>query len=200
MKKLFTFIAIASLGIFAAHAQELDIEADAPEYAEQEALTQEDSLAAHHKTNIKLFVDAGIGVDYMPFGKAGVATPLFVGAWFDPMLGARIGIQGFGQSYRGNLTILKTDAMWNVTRTFNEAEDVGNFEWVLYASAGAMFYKGGTDFCVGAGSQFLFRLTENLQILADVPLISEFDPENKGKIPYFSIPQIGISAGVRYQF
>ena len=200
MKKLFTLIAIASLGIFAAHAQELDIEADAPEMAEVESAVQEDSLAAHHKLSVKMFVDAGAGVLFMPGQGVGVAVPVYAGAWIIPQLGARVGFQGLGKNYTGWDVIVKADAMWNVTRTFHKPEDVGIFEWVPYASAGALVAKQRTGFCVGAGNQFLFRVGDKLQLLADIPMISEFDFNNRGRIPFFSIPQIGLSAGVRYSF
>lgn len=103
-----------------------------------------------------------------------VRTPVFeffVGKWFDPCFGARIGVDGMKANYK-NVDLpsgyLHGDLLWNVTNQFFGYSSNRFYNLAPYASAGFLFGdKTRNTMGIGAGLLNTFKIANQVDIFAD---------------------------------
>jgi hypothetical protein len=142
------------------------------------------------------FVDGIVGVNQY-FGSGtdiGVGTDIYFGKWFTPGFATRLGWHGhFGKGISSQ--VVRGDLMLNLTK---KSPDLAV---IPFLSVGGDFHAGKNhNLLVGFGCEFAFRLAEKLQLLVDMAILSDFDPEDAGSLPYFCSPSMPAGMGIRYSF
>ena len=140
------------------------------------------------------FIDGLVGVN-QHFGNGtavGAGADVFFGKWFPPGFAARLGWHGhFGKQVASQ--IVRGDLMFNVM------DKSAKTAIIPFLSLGGDFHPNKYhNFMVGVGCEFAFGLADQLQLIVDIALNSDFDPKDTGAIPYFCYPSMPAGIGIRY--
>lgn len=137
------------------------------------------------------FVGAGAGINSF-YGKgmdakAGIAVDAFVGKWFTPCIGARLGWKGLNDkieaksgyttpSEKFNLNEVKADFLWNVSNAFSGYKETRIWDVILYPSVAYVHAKknglSNKEYGVGAGMINDFRLCKHLDLYVDLSVLA----------------------------
>ena len=137
------------------------------------------------------FIGAGAGANtlfnkYSDFGFGGLAIDGFVGKWFTPSVGARIGYKGLENNLNLNSSTsalpspadnfrthyIHTDLMWNISNALSGYKETRFWDIIPYANAGLVLigqdgYKG-QELGYGAGILNDFRLGKRVDLYLDL--------------------------------
>ena len=143
-----------------------------------------------------VFIDGMVGVNqYFGGGtEIGAGTDLFLGTWFTPALAARLGWHGhFGKQVSSQ--VVRGDIMYNL---ISSSSQLGVIPFI---SVGGDFHKEKNHHLLfGAGCELAFGLADQLQLIIDMGLMSDFDPKDNSVLPYFCNPSMPVGIGIRYSF
>lgn len=144
------------------------------------------------------FIGFGAGAnsfvnDHSDFDFGGVAIDAFVGKWFTPSVGARIGYKGLQNNL--NLTdnylnglykdypttfgeddfyqhLFHADLMWNISNAFSGYKETRFWDLIPYASAGYVYSTNGKpddqSWAIGGGLLNDFRLGNRVDLYLDL--------------------------------
>lgn len=155
------------------------------------------SLTAARAQNFmdNTFIDGMVGVNqYFGSGTTyiGAGPHVFFGKWFTPSFAARLGWHGnFGKEVSAH--ILRGDLMLNVIKNSSQ------LGVIPFISVGGDFHPNKYNhLLVGAGLEIAFGLSDQLQMIIDLAMHSDFDPKDAGAIPFFCNPSMPVGIGLRY--
>ena len=141
------------------------------------------------------FIDGLVGVNQY-FGNGttiGAGTDVFFGKWFTPAFAARLGWHGhFGKQNSSH--VVRGDLMLNLTSNSSD------LAVIPFMSVGGDFHPAKNhNLLIGFGGEFAFSLAEKLQLIIDIAISSDFDPDDAGVIPFFCNPCMPAGIGIRYK-
>ena len=177
MKKFFTFIAMAliSIGVFAQENNNRDVNGKV--------------ASGPYLTNNGLFDNTFVGVgggvntfyyNTMSFEnfKHGYAVDGFVGKWFTPTVGVRVGYKGLTNvvNHDNNFRqhFVHGDVMWNISNAIGGYKETRFWDFVPYARAGVLMVKADgangldNEYAAGAGLYNKMRLSNRVGLYLDV--------------------------------
>ena len=118
------------------------------------------------------------------------AAEAFIGKWFTPSVGARVGYKGVMNNFGYNTNLYESaiypngeqvrfgyahiDGMWNISNALSGYKETRFWDFVPYAGAGYLgINNGSTDnkFAVSVGLYNKFRLSNTVNLFLDVNLI-----------------------------
>lgn len=139
------------------------------------------------------FIDGLVGVN-QHFGNGtavGAGADVFFGKWFSPAFAARVGWHGhFGKQVSSQ--IVRGDLMLNLLKNSPD------LAIIPFLSVGGDFHKDNNNLMFGLGCELAFGLADQLQLIVDIALNSDFDPKDAGAIPFFCNPSMPAGIGIRY--
>lgn len=133
-----------------------------------------------------------VGNKHSDFGFGGIAVDGFVGKWFTPSVGARIGYKGLQNNLNLNSSesafftednfnqhYIHTDLMWNFSNAVSGYKETRFWDLIPYASAGLLLF-GQDDFKaqeLGYGFGLLndFRLGKHVDLYLDAAAVAVAD-------------------------
>ncbi len=147
------------------------------------------------------FIGLGAGANtfgnrYSDFGFGGIAVDGFVGKWFTPSVGARIGYKGLqnnlnlngGESTSESLNVddnfyqhyIHSDFMWNISNALGGYKETRFWDLIPYAHAGILFfsqgdYNMGQELGYGFGLLNDFRLGKHVDLYLDASFAAVAD-------------------------
>lgn len=143
------------------------------------------------------FIGVGGGVDFVvdqikdELPGTGDITPdlnVFVGKWFDPCFGARIGYQGLKASNNGEafgLNYIHADFLWDITNQFWGYKENRFWSVIPYVQGGYMFGEEcGQELGLGAGILNNFRLGNVVDLFLDIRGTVARAEQFAGVMPY----------------
>ena len=166
------------------------------------------------------FFDAnkkGTGFQNYPIdfeGLGGLAAELYLGKWFTPSIGIRLGYKGLFNSegaIKFNKESLQNylhgDFMWNFLSTFDGYKETRVWNPALYASMGVLSYQGfiwngNNEFAAGLGLYNSFRITSRLSAVLDLSMLmtkkSQYDLKHQhtGRFFFPCTATVGIAVGL----
>ena len=179
MKKFFA-IAAAILISVASFAQETNIDKDG------------NYVYGPYETNAfsdNMFWGLGIGGNSIwnwtngpkvPFvSMPGLALEGYVGKWFTPGVGARVGYYGLTQNlFNQGQHVLAADLMWNFSNSVYGYSETRKWFWAPYLRAGLEMYcnngiAAGTnrEWVLGFGSMLIHPINDKLNFVIDNPIL-----------------------------
>lgn len=190
MKKFFA-IAAALLIAAASFAQETNRDAEG------------NIVGGPYETNAfkdNVFVGFGLGANsiwnwanqgHIPFVTApGLALEGYVGKWFTPGLGTRLGIYGLSQGswnkaageswkpFADGQHVLAVDLLWNFSNSVYGYSDSRKWNWVPYLRAGldmfganALYKNLNKEWVLGFGSMITCKMNDKWNFVIDNPII-----------------------------
>ncbi len=122
---------------------------------------------------INLFEDGGVDTKVSP------AINVYVGKWFTPTIGARVGYAGLkfkgetsGSDLEGNFAYIHGDAMWNFSNAVSGYRGDRFWDFIPYLSAGLLHAGGDVNkndqFSVGGGLYNTLRLGRRVDLTLDI--------------------------------
>ncbi len=179
------------------------------------------------------FIGVGAGVnslinDHSDFGLNGVAIDAYVGKWFTPSIGARVGYKGLqnnlnlesGAVSKGIIAddnfyqhYFHADFLWNFSNAVSGYKESRFWDLIPYASAGLVSfnqegYRDSQEFGLGLGLLNDFRLGKHIDLYIDLSCILVADSDlgvvgdgNKALLPSLTaglIFNLGKSGFVRH--
>ena len=181
MKKFFA-IAAAILISVASFAQETNIDKDGNYvYGPYETNAFTDNvfvgggLGFNSIWNFNNSVGQNAGDGSVPFvTKPGLAIEGYVGKWFTPGVGARVGYYGITQELiRKGQHILAADFLWNFSNSVYGYNETRKWSFVPYARAGVAFlpFHGmDREWILGLGAMVTKQINEKWDFVIDVPV------------------------------
>ena len=167
--------------------------------------------------NGKKFMDDFAWTDLQ--GKGGLAAEIYVGKWFTPAIGARIGYQGVFNSV-GKVQFNKEslqqfvhgDFMWNFVNTFAGYKETRFWNPAVYVTAGVLtrggfvweflsdpkHNKANNEFAAGLGFFNSFRLTDKVAAVLDLTALVTKESQYGGKGMFFF--PMSATLGLSYTF
>jgi len=193
MKKIVSIVAIALMTFSAAFAQENNNRDE-----------NGNIVRGPYETNSfgdNWFFGVGAGANAIlnannNFGFGGLAADVFLGKWFTPTVGARVGYKGIKDSFdpksgytttvgngSGNFNqqhYVHGDLMWNILNTISGYKETRVWDIIPYASTGwvRMNYTSGknrvhdNEWGLGAGIFNNFRLGDRISLFVDLGVVS----------------------------
>ena len=121
----------------------------------------------------------GKGVD----GKAGVATDIYLGKWFTPSVGARVGWAGLknkvvaNDGYTAcdgtfNCNTIHADLLWNLSNAFSGYKETRTWNVIAYPSFAYMRARSNSEFGAGLGVLNDFRISNRVNLFLDLSVLA----------------------------
>ena len=121
----------------------------------------------------------GKGVD----GKAGVATDIYVGKWFTPSIGARVGWAGLKNKVVANdgftacdgtfnCNTIHAELLWNLSNAFSGYKETRTWNVIAYPSFAYMRARSNSEFGAGLGVINSFRVSNRVNINLDLSALA----------------------------
>lgn len=109
----------------------------------------------------------------------GLAVEGYVGKWFTPGVGARVGYYGLTQNvFNQGQHVLAADLMWNFSNSVYGYSETRKWFWAPYLRAGLEMYcnnglAAGTnrEWVLGFGSMLIHPLNDKLNLTIDNPIL-----------------------------
>ncbi len=126
------------------------------------------------------FVGAGAGINgampkFIKFDGYGIDLEGFVGKWFTPSVGARLGWKGLKNKTEelGKVTqqYIHADALWNISNAFSGYKETRFWDVIPYASFGGLIVKDDYEWAGGVGILNDFRLGGRVDLFVDVNVL-----------------------------
>lgn len=174
-------------------------------------------IGAGWNAGIWTFFDAqkkGTGISNYPIdfqGLGGLAAEIYLGKWFTPSIGIRVGYKGLYNS-EGKVQFNKEslqnylhgDFMWNFLSTFDGYKETRVWNPALYVSMGVLSYRGfiwngNNEFAAGAGLYNSFRITNRISAILDLSMLvtkqSQYDlnEQHNGRFFFPCSATVGIA-------
>lgn len=121
----------------------------------------------------------GKGVD----GKAGVATDIYVGKWFTPSIGARVGWAGLKNKVVANdcftacdgtfnCNTIHAELLWNLSNAFSGYKETRTWNVIAYPSFAYMRARSNSEYGAGLGVINSFRVSNRVNINLDLSALA----------------------------
>ena len=145
------------------------------------------------------------GIDLQ--GKGGLGAEIYLGKWFTPAIGARIGYTGVSNQ-TGNFSVtpmnqhyIHGDFMWNMFHSFVGYKETRVYSLIPYASTGLLIYNGDLEYAAGAGLLNSFRLSRRINLNIDLLALAAYGRQyrNEAHNHRFHMPlsaTVGISVNL----
>jgi len=147
-------------------------------------------------------------VDYQGLGNLAITG--FVGKWFTPSIGTRLGWNGLFNSHglpkfdQASLqNYLHGDVLWNFLNTFSGYKETRTWNPSLYVTAGVLsrhgfLWNGDNEFAMGGGLYNDIRLTSRLSAFIDLTLLVTRGETYYSSHKYFlpATATIGVTYGI----
>jgi len=184
IKTIFGILAIASLFTFSANAQENG-------NRDENGKVVKGSYATNRGRD-NWFIGIGAGVNSFNTKGAssnfpgGIAAEAFLGKWFTPSVGARLGYRGINNSfdkkyleasapaeaYKWNQHFVHGDLMWNISNAISGYKETRFWDIIPYAELGVMLNQpakqNDLEFASGFGILNDFRLGKHVDLYIDL--------------------------------
>jgi hypothetical protein len=184
LKTIFGALAIASLFAFSANAQENG-------NRDENGKVVKGSYATNRGRD-NWFIGVGAGINtfttkgLLPTIPGGIAAEGFVGKWFTPSVGARIGYRGFQNSFdvrallptapkggnKWNQHFVHADVMWNISNAISGYKETRFWDIIPYAEFGVLIDQPAKtqdlEFASGLGFVNDFRLGKHVDLFIDL--------------------------------
>ena len=184
IKTIFGILAIASLFTFSANAQENG-------NRDENGKVVKGSYATNRGRD-NWFIGIGAGVNSFNTKGAssnfpgGIAAEAFLGKWFTPSVGARLGYKGINNSfdkkyleasapaeaYKWNQHFVHGDLMWNISNAISGYKETRFWDIIPYAELGVMLNQpakqNDLEFASGFGILNDFRLGKHVDLYIDL--------------------------------
>ena len=151
----------------------------------------------------------GKGVD----GKAGVATDIYVGKWFTPSIGARVGWAGLKNKVVANdgftacdgtfnCNTIHADLLWNLSNAFSGYKETRTWNVIAYPSFAYMRARSNSEFGAGLGVINSFRVSNRVNINLDLSALAtkstypHVSPAPNTKLGVMPSAKIGVSVNL----
>lgn len=148
----------------------------------------------------------GKGVD----GKAGVATDIFVGKWFTPSIGARVGWAGLKNKVVANdgftacdgtfnCNTIHAELLWNLSNAFSGYKETRTWNVIAYPSFAYMRARSNSEYGAGLGVINSFRVSNRVNINLDLSALAtkstypHVSPAPNTKLGVMPSAKIGVS-------
>ena len=151
----------------------------------------------------------GKGVD----GKAGVATDIYVGKWFTPSVGARVGWAGLKNKVVANdgftacdgtfnCNTIHAELLWNLSNAFSGYKETRTWNVIAYPSFAYMRARSNSEFGAGLGLLNSFRVSNRVNINLDLSALAtkstypHVSPAPNTKLGVMPSAKIGVSVNL----
>jgi outer membrane protein OmpA-like peptidoglycan-associated protein len=115
-------------------------------------------------------IGGGLNIGYdNKVSDLGGALNVYVGKWFTPSIGARVGYNGL-TGLDGRFTYIHADALFNISNAIGGYKETRLWDFVPYLHAGYLNDDpiAGQEWAAGAGLLNLIRLSDRLDLTLDV--------------------------------
>lgn len=151
----------------------------------------------------------GKGVD----GKAGVATDIYVGKWFTPSIGARVGWAGLKNKVVANdgftacdgtfnCNTIHAELLWNLSNAFSGYKETRTWNVIAYPSFAYMRARSNSEYGAGLGVINSFRVSNRVNINLDLSALAtkstypHVSPAPNTKLGVMPSAKIGVSVNL----
>lgn len=163
----------------------------------------------------------GVGVGYnagvsqkMVFRGGGLGVDLYAGKWFTPFVGARAGYKGIS-AYNGEFSVkpnqhyLHADFLWGLTNSIWGYQETRCWNVNPYVSAGVLAYapkaaSNSLEFALGAGFQNTFRMSDRVNLVADLSILatraSQYEAKDRLFFPLSATVGLSFNLGKKTGF
>lgn len=151
----------------------------------------------------------GKGVD----GKAGVATDIYVGKWFTPSIGARVGWAGLKNKVVANdgftacdgtfnCNTIHAELLWNLSNAFSGYKETRTWNVIAYPSFAYMRARSNSEYGAGLGVINSFRVSNRVNINLDLSALAtkstypHVSPAPNTKLGVMPSAKVGVSVNL----
>ena len=151
----------------------------------------------------------GKGVD----GKAGVATDIYVGKWFTPSIGARVGWAGLKNKVVANdgftacdgtfnCNTIHAELLWNLSNAFSGYKETRTWNVIAYPSFAYMRARSNSEYGAGLGVINSFRVSNRVNINLDLSALAtkstypHVAPEPNTRLGVMPSAKVGVSVNL----
>lgn len=151
----------------------------------------------------------GKGVD----GKAGVATDIYVGKWFTPSIGTRVGWAGLKNKVVANdgftacdgtfnCNTIHAELLWNLSNAFSGYKETRTWNVIAYPSFAYMRARSNSEYGAGLGVINSFRVSNRVNINLDLSALAtkstypHVSPAPNTKLGVMPSAKVGVSVNL----